>query len=42
MLTVKGAKKTFQLQTRWDLETGKMSGNEQRQELKVRHSVTEF
>ena len=31
MLKVRGDKKTLQLQTRWDMETGKMSGQEQRQ-----------
>lgn len=42
VLQGRGDEKILQLQARWDLETGKMLGKEQRQELKVRHSVMEF
>lgn len=42
MLQGRGEEKILQRQSRWDVETGKMSGKEQRQELKVRHSVMEF
>lgn len=42
VLQATGAEKILQLQTGGDLGTGKMSGKEQRQELKVRHSVMEL